>query len=51
MGHKRVRVTMGYGMQESVSYEVQPTSDQECTKRHYAATKMSEHRRIPNIAG
>jgi hypothetical protein len=44
MGHKRVRVTMGYGMQKSVSYEVQP-------KRHYAATKMSEHRRIPDIAG
>jgi len=38
-------------MQESVSYEVQPTNDQECAKWNYAATKMSEHRRIPDIRG
>jgi hypothetical protein len=38
-------------MQDSVSYEVQPTSDQECAKRNYAATKMSEHRRILDIRG
>jgi len=51
MGHKRVRVIVGYGMEKSVSYEVQPTSDQECAKRNYTATKMSGHRRIPDITG